>query len=131
MRKRRSKWWWVLALGVTALVWRWCRSSDEALDVMLHVKLARVTSEEWLSRLDDATVLDTEALFLREAAALRLIADHLSARREGRADADEPTGLLSHHAVQDEACWRFLDALLDHLSAHPAVRLLTAEACFA
>jgi hypothetical protein len=69
--------------------------------------------------------------FIGEAAALDLITDHLSARREGRADADEPTGLLSHHAIQDEACWRFLDALLAHLSAHPAARLLTAEACFA
>ena len=69
--------------------------------------------------------------FIGDAAALDLLADHLSARREGRADAGEPTGLLSHHAAQDEACWGFLDALLDRLSGHPAARLLAAEACFA
>ncbi|MGD9537796.1 MAG: hypothetical protein AB7P52_18490 [Alphaproteobacteria bacterium] len=69
--------------------------------------------------------------FIGDAAALRLLTDHLAARREGRADAAEPSGLLSHHAAHDEACWAFLDALLDHLSAHPAARLLPAEACFA
>ena len=38
---------------------------------------------------------------------------HLAARRLGRADAQEPTGWLTHHAVHDEACWTFLEDLFD------------------
>ena len=42
-------------------------------------------------------------------------------RLDGRCDADEPTCLLTHHLVQDEACWRFIDrfvgAIRRHLSA--------------
>ncbi len=68
--------------------------------------------------------------FLGEAAALDLLCDHLAARRAGRADASEPSGILTHHAVHDEALWHFLDRLLAALSAHPAVRLLTADAAF-
>ena len=36
---------------------------------------------------------------------------HLAARREGKADADEPTGWLTHHAVHDEPAWAFLAEL--------------------
>ena len=68
--------------------------------------------------------------FLGEDAALDLLCGHLAARREGRADPQEPSGLLTHHAVQDERLWRFLDRLLAALSAHPAVGLLTAAAVF-
>lgn len=68
--------------------------------------------------------------FLGEAAALGLLCEHLAARREGRADPSEPSGILTHHAVHDEALWRFLDRLLATLSAHPAVRLLKADAVF-
>ena len=71
-----------------------------------------------------------ERRFLGEAAALDLLCGHLAARREGRADPREPSGILTHHAVHDEALWRFLDRLLAALSAHPAIRLLTAAAVF-
>ncbi|MDJ0968279.1 MAG: polysaccharide deacetylase family protein [Kiloniellales bacterium] len=71
-----------------------------------------------------------ERSFLGEAAALELLCGHLAARRAGRADPDEPSGILTHHAVHDEALWHFLDRLLATLSAHPAVRLLTADAVF-
>jgi hypothetical protein len=30
----------------------------------------------------------------------------------GRADPDEPTGLLIHHQRHDAECWNFLDQLL-------------------
>ncbi len=52
--------------------------------------------------------------------ALALAVDHLKARRLGHADTDEPTGLLSHHAVHDEAAWDFIAAFLRATKDHPA-----------
>jgi len=55
---------------------------------------------------------------------------HLQARRCGRTDADEASGILSHHLVHDEDCWRFLATLFEHCNRHPAARWLEArEAC--
>ncbi|MDJ0943419.1 MAG: polysaccharide deacetylase family protein [Kiloniellales bacterium] len=68
--------------------------------------------------------------FLGEDAALDLLCGHLAARRESRADPQEPSGILTHHAVHGEALWRFLDRLLGALSVHPAAELLTAAAVF-
>ena len=39
--------------------------------------------------------------FIGEAAALGGLVGHLRARRGGEADRDEPTGILTHHLVQD------------------------------
>ena len=69
-RKQRSKWWWVAAAVLTALVWRWCRSSDERIETTLHVKLAPGAAEPWAAPLDDAEVLVTGPLFDRPEAAL-------------------------------------------------------------
>ena len=52
------------------------------------------------------------------------LAGHLGDRREGRVDAGEPTGLLTHHLAHDEHCWLFLEALFGRLRSHPAVRWL-------
>jgi len=60
--------------------------------------------------------------FLGEPEAIALAVTHLSARRQGKADANEPTGLLSHHADHDEASWQFIDNFLQRTIAHPAVR---------
>lgn len=49
----------------------------------------------------------------------------------GAAAADEPTGLMTHHAAHDEALWRFLDRLLAVTKSHQAVRWLTAKEAFA
>ncbi|HEX6092735.1 MAG TPA: polysaccharide deacetylase family protein [Dongiaceae bacterium] len=68
--------------------------------------------------------------FVGEDAALALIAGHLAARREGRADPDEPTGLLTHHLVHDEACWNFLTELVYRLSRQAGVRWLAGTAIF-
>ncbi len=60
------------------------------------------------------------------------ICTHLQARRAGRADAGEATGVLSHHLVHDDDCWRFLDTLLDQCNRHPGARWLESdEACLA
>jgi peptidoglycan/xylan/chitin deacetylase (PgdA/CDA1 family) len=63
----------------------------------------------------------TPRAFLGESAALDLLIKHLRARRERRVDADEPTGLLTHHLAHDQGCWSFIDALLGRLRAHPQV----------
>lgn len=72
-----------------------------------------------------------ERRFLGLGEAVALLTDHLRARREGRADPAEPSGILSHHAVHDEAAWAFLEDLLARLARHPAARFLPATAAFA
>ena len=59
------------------------------------------------------------AAFVGEAEALKLACAHLQARRQGAADADEPTGLLSHHLRHDEAAWAFLAQFIARTAAHP------------
>jgi hypothetical protein len=68
--------------------------------------------------------------FVGEATALRLLTDHLAARRDGRADAAEPTGILTHHLVQDQPCWDFLTELVYRLSRRPEVRWLAGTDIF-
>jgi hypothetical protein len=51
--------------------------------------------------------------FVGENLALSAAVAHLRSRREALADPDEPTGLLTHHAVHDEACWRFTRRLIE------------------
>lgn len=60
--------------------------------------------------------------FVGDRAALGAAVAHLAAKREGRADAGEPTGLLSHHRDHDEACWTFLSAFRDAVDRHPAAQ---------
>jgi hypothetical protein len=51
--------------------------------------------------------------FVGEEAALRMAVKHLASRRTGTADAAEPTGWLTHHAVHDKAAWEFLERLFE------------------
>jgi hypothetical protein len=69
--------------------------------------------------------------FIGEAAALSALLAHLQARRQGLVDAAEPTGILTHHAVQDADTEAFLRALSARLAAHGAARWLDAEEVFA
>lgn len=55
---------------------------------------------------------------------------HLRARRLGKADPDEPTGLLTHHLVHDDLSWAFLERFFRLTSERPAVRWLDAETLF-
>jgi len=68
--------------------------------------------------------------FVGEAEALRLVTGHLSARRLSAADGDEPTGLITHHLVHDDACWSFCDRLAEAVAAHQAARWLAAPDIF-
>jgi hypothetical protein len=62
------------------------------------------------------------ARFTGTARALDEIVRHLAARRQGEADADEPTGLCTHHLDHDEATWEFVERLLAEVTAHPGAR---------
>ncbi len=58
------------------------------------------------------------------------IIDHLVARRTKKCDFREPTGILTHHLVHDDECWRFLDVLFGKLGGHSAVRWLDGTEVF-
>lgn len=50
--------------------------------------------------------------FSGEDRVLAQLLGHLQARREGSVDAQECTGVMSHHLAHDEGCWHFLEKLL-------------------
>ena len=49
------------------------------------------------------------------------VAAVLAAKRQGTADAAEPTGLLTHHLVHDTETWEFLGELLAWTAARPMI----------
>jgi hypothetical protein len=55
--------------------------------------------------------------------AIDRVTAHLRARREGAADADEPTGLLTHHLDMSEAGWAFAEELVTRTRASGAAWL--------
>lgn len=68
--------------------------------------------------------------FAGEEAVLAAAVRHLAAKREGRADAAEATGWLSHHAVHDEAVWTFLERLFETARTAPGVHWPRPRALF-
>jgi hypothetical protein len=69
--------------------------------------------------------------FVGTAVALGGIVAHLRARRLGTADVTEPTGILTHHAVQDADAGGFLRALCARIEVHGAARWLAGREVFA
>jgi hypothetical protein len=69
--------------------------------------------------------------FVGAARAVSLLVEHLSARRLGAVDADEPTGLLTHHLELSDEAWQFVDELFARMRAHAAARWLRAGDVFA
>jgi hypothetical protein len=61
---------------------------------------------------------------------LAAIVDHLHGRRIGRYDSDEPTGLLTHHLVQDDRSYDFMARLGDVILRHPAAKWLDGREVF-
>jgi len=55
---------------------------------------------------------------------------HLADRRAGRADAGEPTGVMTHHLVHDAGCWDFMAALAARLARNPVAVWLHASSIF-
>jgi len=48
------------------------------------------------------------------------VAHQLADRRLGRADKDEPYGILTHHLAHDDVIWAFTEALISRLIAGPS-----------
>lgn len=59
------------------------------------------------------------------------LAAHLAGRRQGTADAAEPTGLLTHHLVHAPEDMTAIGRLVGEIAAHPATRWLAAAAVLA
>ncbi len=59
------------------------------------------------------------------------LVSHLKARRQETCDANEPTGILTHHLVHTPACWAFLENLFQMAAAHPAIKWLSGREVFA
>jgi len=67
--------------------------------------------------------------FIGTGPALDRVIKHLSKKRIANIDIGEPTGLLTHHLVHDDACWEFIENFLDCLGNHDGARLINiAEA---
>jgi len=64
-----------------------------------------------------------------EAAIERLVA-HLKARREGSADATEPSGILTHHLDLDAGAWEFLAELFARTREHDGAAWIDAHTAF-
>ena len=57
-----------------------------------------------------------------DEAVLSAAVDHLAAKRDGRADPGEATGILSHHLAHDDGCWTFIEKFGRCTVAHPAAK---------
>ena len=68
--------------------------------------------------------------FLGTEASLAQIVGHLQAKRRGTVDANEPTGILTHHLVEPEACTDFMKLLFKCISSHSAAGWLTPSDVF-
>jgi hypothetical protein len=68
--------------------------------------------------------------FVGTGPALALVLRHLRQRRAGQVDATEPTGILTHHLVQDDAVNGFLECLLRLAWSHSGARFVAAPQVF-
>jgi hypothetical protein len=124
------------------LVPPWNRFDDSLLDLLATCGLTgisrarpRSASSRALGVIEANIHVDLVAWkgsrgFVGEDAALGGLVQHLQARRLRAVCADEPTGILTHHLIQDEATDAFLDRLIAVSAAHPAVRWLGAGEIF-
>ncbi len=58
--------------------------------------------------------------------AIGVLMQHLIARRLGYRDRGEPTGILTHHLVQNPTTWSFVEDLFERVRSHPAARVVGA-----
>jgi hypothetical protein len=59
------------------------------------------------------------------------LTSHLRQRRGGRCDAEEPTGLLTHHLDQNPRSFDFISKLAAAVSDHPSARWVDPREVFA
>jgi hypothetical protein len=86
----------------------------QAFDTNVHVDVM-----DWPSR-----------RFAGTERAVGALVGHLRQRRLGKVDADEPTGIMTHHRVHGDDVERFLERLFGVTKAHPAARWLEASEIF-
>lgn len=65
------------------------------------------------------------AKFTGSEKSVNSLIEHLRDKRNGTADLDEPTCILTHHLEMDDQAWDFLDALLAATVVHPAAQWLS------
>ena len=65
--------------------------------------------------------------FIGSQAAIELLQQHLYLRRTTDSGSDEPTGLLTHHLVHNDAVWSFCRTLFKYLNQHPAAHWVNAR----
>lgn len=69
--------------------------------------------------------------FIGTPRAIARVVEHLRARRLASVDADEVTGILTHHLDLADEAWEFADALMARTRAHGAADWLAAGQVFA
>lgn len=124
---------------VPALVPPWNRIDADVVETLpqlgfhgISTMKARRTAHPFNDLLQVNTHLDPinwryHGGFLGIYPSIAILVQHLIARRNGYRDFDEPTGILSHHLVQNDATWTFLEDLLQFLDAHPAAAFVGAD----
>ncbi len=100
---------WLAGLGYSALSTFTPRSQVKAAPGLLRVN----------THLDPIDWKGTRSLVV-PALLLSQLVKQLADRRLGKADNDEPYGILTHHLVHDDAIWAFCEDLLRRLLAGPA-----------
>jgi hypothetical protein len=68
--------------------------------------------------------------FIGVDSAIGRLVEHLQARRNGRADRSEPTGILTHHLDLNVDAWVFLHELFERSCQHAATAWLDARELF-
>lgn len=71
-----------------------------------------------------------ERAFIGADAALARLTAHLGERRQRVCDADEPTGILTHHLAFPDAAWDFVAELLRRTRGHRAAQWLDVDRAF-
>lgn len=122
------------------LVPPWNRIDDEVLELLVSIGYRGISAMKARKKaspvgriLQVNTHLDPihwrhHGGFIGSYPAIAMLVQHLQARRLGYRDIDEPTGLLSHHLVQNQASWRFIEELLQFFNQHPAAEWLDSRA---
>ena len=69
--------------------------------------------------------------FIGADAAIERVVAHLRARRTGDVDAEEPTGILTHHLALEDAAFDFMETLCTEACGHDAAAWLDVKRVFA